>query len=207
MVKVVAFDLWDTLIYLEKSWKTFTQLKPFIARDENFWRQKVKPLYLFRQQKSPESFLEDLRKSLGIDLRNLAPEMHKQLDYDLKHTKVYPDVFSTLEVCKKKGKKLAVMSNQCSFYVPSFYSLGLNKYFDFVLFSCNLGYGKPDERIYRKLIDITRTDPSNILIVGDHRNLDYQRPLELGFKAVHLSRNAESSDSSIKTLDGIASKI
>jgi putative hydrolase of the HAD superfamily len=200
MVDIVAFDLWDTLIFLEEGWKTFTQLKPFLGKDQNFWRNKIKPLYLFRRQKSPDSFLDDLRKELGMDLRNLSENMSERLKYDIANTKLYPDAISTLDKYKKMGKKLAVVSNQCSFYIPSFYSLGLDKYFDFVLFSCDLGYGKPDKRMYQKLVNMSNVESRDILMIGDHEYQDYRKPIELGFRALNLARNSISSNGKIKSL-------
>lgn len=201
MKKAVAFDLWDTLIYLEQGWKTFTQLKPHMAKDDSFWREKVKPFYLLKRQKSVESFLQDLKDELNIDLRDKAQIMENQLTYDLQNTKLYQDAIRTLELCKKRGLKLAVVSNQCSFYIPSFHSLGLTKYFDFILFSCELGYGKPDRRIYDHLSKLCSVPNAEIVFVGDYRVNDYEAPRKLGFDSVLLSRNSAQEGKVIRTLD------
>lgn len=205
MIELVAFDLWDTLIFLEEGWRTFTQLKSFIRKDSTFWREKVKPFYLFKNQESPETFLEDIRANLGIDLTSKARDMQTRLARDLRDTRIYSDVISTLDKLKRGGKKLTVVSNQCSFFIPSFYALRLNRYFNYVLFSCELGYGKPDNRIYRELLRLSEVKPSEILFVGDNKYQDCDKPLELGFRAVHLDRKGLSGGSiqNLMELEGI----
>ena len=207
MIKLVAFDLWDTLVYLEQGWKTFTQLKPLISEvltNKSFWREKVKPLYLFRNQDSPESFLADLKEELNIDLRSQSDNLHYQLDYDLANTQLFEDAIPSLNICHGRGKKLAIISNQCSFYKPSFSTLGLNNFFDFILFSCDLGYGKPDRRIYERLAIQSGLHPSEILVVGDNEQQDYQAPIRYGYNSLHLARSKAMSNFQIRNLKEIA---
>lgn len=204
MIKVIAFDLWNTLIYLEDGWRTFNQLKEKIPEFESgWWVNNLKPLFLCKKQESSETFLYDIKKKLGIDLNNYSKDMNLQLVEDFKNVKLFNDTLKTLSRLVKEGKQLVIVSNQCSFFIPMFKNLGLDKYFNHVLFSCNLGYRKPDKRIYQELLRVAKVLPEEILFVGDNYVQDFKIPIENGFKALHLNRKIRKKENTISSLKEI----
>lgn len=192
MIKVVAFDLWGSLLYLKNGWKTFNQLKPIISVGDEEWRDIIKPLFLCKNHPNINSFLTDLTELTKINLVPYRGVVESQLKKDILDTQLYPDTLSTLEEITKRNKKIAVVSNQCSFYKTSFSNLNLDKYFDYFLFSCDLGIRKPSLGIYQHLLNQTGVKPEEILFVGDNEKNDYFVPLSVGFRAFHLNREQQT---------------
>lgn len=199
MIKCVAFDLWDTLVYLEHGWRTFNFLKETFEIEHSFWVDKVKPLFLCRAQKDEGSFLRELQAVLGreIDIPHYAERMRKQRGEDARCFRVYADALPALSNLKKMGLDVGVISNQCSFYESFLLDTGVADLVDPVIFSNRIGVRKPDSRIYLAFLRLTKVEPSEILMVGNHIRQDYEIPRELGMNALLLDRTCKVSDQGI----------
>ncbi len=72
-----------------------------------------------------------------------------------------------LEVLKRRGLRLAVLTN-CSDEVTRLWSsCALAPLFDVVVFSCREGVGKPDPRAYRTVLDRLNLPADRCVFVGD----------------------------------------
>ena len=98
--------------------------------------------------------------------------------------------------------KLGLISNLASPYRKPFFDLGLDIYFDEVLFSCDVGLTKPDPKIYQTMIDKLNINPEQALMTGDKVHADVDGPKAIGMRAIHLDRFKKSSNS-ISTLDRV----
>lgn len=65
---------------------------------------------------------------------------------------------------------------------------GLARAFDVVLIEGELGYGKPDPRVYRQALDALGVAPADAWMVGDHLEFDIAAPQRLGLRAAWLDR-------------------
>lgn len=205
MVKLVIFDLWDTLVYLDHGWRTFNQLKPALSnlsREE--WITDVKPLFLCKDQKTPEDLIGNIEEKFDVNLMGYADKVRYQLEEDIRDSKIYSDVIRTLKRLKNKGLKLAVASNQSSFFDEIYKKFNLGDYFDYEFFSFSMGCRKPDDEFYEKIIDLTNCSPQDMLFVGNHYDQDYVQPLRRGFGAIHLDRSGSlATRGSVFSLDKI----
>lgn len=64
--------------------------------------------------------------------------------------------------------------------------LGLYDHFDFVIFSSDLGYKKPDHRLFKQALERLGLEPDQVLSIGDTVENDIIPPQELGMKAMHI---------------------
>jgi len=86
----------------------------------------------------------------------------------LRNARLFPGVKNILSYLKRKGYILAVASNR-----PTFFSgflirhFKLNKYFDYVISSDKLRYGKPHPQILNHILDKFQIMPSEAVYVGD----------------------------------------
>jgi putative hydrolase of the HAD superfamily len=64
--------------------------------------------------------------------------------------------------------------------------LGLYDFFDHVIFSSDVRYKKPDQRIFKIALEDMGLNPEEVLSVGDTEENDIIAPQELGFKAMHI---------------------
>ncbi len=74
---------------------------------------------------------------------------------------------------------------------PALHAAGLAEYFDLVLLSTEVGFGKPDPRFYRHLLKeagrIRACLPSQVVHVGDHPAFDVAAPVQHGMSAVWVT--------------------
>ncbi|WP_010250057.1 HAD family hydrolase [Acetivibrio cellulolyticus] len=82
---------------------------------------------------------------------------------------------------------------------------GIDKYFDFVVTSVNIGWRKPCKEIYDATLALARVPKEQILFVGDDYVCDYVGTTSYGFNAVlldkeNVNKNADRKVQSIKEL-------
>jgi putative hydrolase of the HAD superfamily len=89
------------------------------------------------------------------------------------------DLFST--------KKTGVVSNgQRVFSEREMRALGLYGRLGFVIFSSDLGYKKPDPRIYATALQRMELSAPGVLFIGDNTENDVDAPQRLGMQALHV---------------------
>lgn len=197
-IQAVVFDLYKTLIYLAD------ETEPYIRLFKDIGLQTSGKLKQECKIALTENFdnLADLVKKIKPDMQvNLKP-YQQELEKEISSAKLYAETREVLEELRKKNIKLGLISNLASPYKRPFFEFGLNKYFDEVLFSCDVGLRKHDPRIYQKIIRNLNINPAHVLMTGDNVYADVKGPKSIGMNAVHLDRKNDSLDS-ISTLRGV----
>jgi putative hydrolase of the HAD superfamily len=104
---------------------------------------------------------------------------------------VLPEVHPILErIQRERMLPLGVVSNfMVEGGIPSLLSEhALDRFFQVVLVSCEEGYRKPSEVIYRSAIRAAGVAPQEILFIGDNLLSDYQGPRALGMISLLYDR-------------------
>jgi len=100
---------------------------------------------------------------------------------------MFDDAFQTLDWLRDRGIRLGVVTNRV-FGGPRFAEemreLGLDKYFESVAVSCDMGYMKPHPRIFQYVLDEMKIDPKETAMVGDSLRADVEASQALGLTAV-----------------------
>ncbi len=120
--------------------------------------------------KEVKRYVEFLQKSLGI---NISYEDFVNLyEEEFKAVKYYKDVVDYAHSLKSRCK-IAILSNLMYFdkkRINDQYDLSK---FDYVYLSFEIGMRKPDEKIYKYVLDDLKVKPEDILFIDD----DYQNIL------------------------------
>jgi putative hydrolase of the HAD superfamily len=124
--------------------------------------------------------------NIGINkLEELADnysKIHEELWY------IFDDVEETLQKIKKKGIKLGVMTNGTSeSQRGKLKRFNLEKYFDYFFIEGEVGYGKPDIKIYEYMQQKTEIEYNKILMVGDNLVWDIEPPQKLGIYTIWIN--------------------
>lgn len=80
----------------------------------------------------------------------------------------------TLRECRKRGLRLAVVSNFDQRLEGILSGLGLREHFDFVLTSEAAGWCKPDPRIFHEALGLAHVEPAVAAHIGDSYHNDYK---------------------------------
>jgi len=196
-IKAVVFDLYETLIYkVGGSYSDDPYRTILMTAQQQYVRGR--PIFMTEDLQT----LQVIAERFGVADKVDFVKCQQELDQRLANTFLYPETIEVLERLKNQGLKLGVISNLSSLYRIPFYNLGLDKYFDQKIFSCEVGLVKPQPEIYQMMVDRLGVAPSQILMTGDQLVIDVYPPQKAGMQAVHLDRKGESIDS-IATLEGI----
>lgn len=185
MIRSVVFDLYDTLIYIERRIEqTYTAeiLGNFAA---------ARDIILTHSLNSYE---------IAQMLKTDADEFSRLVTQECESARVFPDALPTLRQLRKAGLTIGLVSNLASPYIQPFYDLGLDSYVDFLVFSCMVGNRKPDPEIYSLVLDGLGVAPNDILFVGNSLRSDYEGPRACGFRSLLLDRQKIVTGSEIERI-------
>lgn len=108
----------------------------------------------------------------------------------IKYIKLYDSVIDLLELLKKKGKKIYLLSNaQRIFTLYEMRLLGIEKYFDDILFSADYKMCKPDENFYNTLINKHNLNIKNSIMIGNDYICDIEGASNVGLDSLYLHSN------------------
>jgi HAD superfamily hydrolase (TIGR01509 family) len=110
---------------------------------------------------------------------------------------LYPDVLPTLKELKKRGYRLAVISNTSAVLYRWLNLLGVTPYLDVILPCIALGTPKPDPRAFKLLLEKTGAMPHEIAHIGDGLNDDFRGAQHAGLHALLLDREETTHDREI----------
>jgi putative hydrolase of the HAD superfamily len=111
-----------------------------------------------------------------------------------------PDAIETVRWLRACGVRLALLTNGGA--DPQRRKLerfGLTDAFDVVLVEGEVGFGKPDERIYRLALDRLGLDADAVWMVGDNLDWDVVAPKKLGIFSIWIDIKGKGLPSGLLT--------
>ena len=176
--KAIIFDLYNTLLYTKYKAKPYLNLFRSLGltkEEMNFWRDRV-------MTENFSSF-EELKQAIKPG----STVYTGQYEYDVKEENESTHLFDDTEfVLNELSKRydLYLISNIATPYKQCFYNLGLDRWIKDPIFSCDVGYSKPDSKIYDIVIQKSGLQPGQLLMIGDSVRADYEGALGCGIKAI-----------------------
>lgn len=114
---------------------------------------------------------------------------------------LYPDAVPALAALRDRGVRLAVISNWDERLPGLLDGLGLAARLDAVVRSSEVGYEKPDPRIFftalERLGEEFAADPESAVHVGDRLKEDVEGAANVGMRAVLLDRRGRHADDEV----------
>ena len=102
---------------------------------------------------------------------------------------LYPGVREVLDELRPRYRMAALSDGQSVWALPELRSVGLEKYFDPVIVSGDLGFRKPDPRMFELLLSQMELSPDEILFVGNDMYRDIFGAGQLGIRTVFFRSN------------------
>jgi len=191
-IKAIIFDLDNTLIdFMSFKWKaTNAAVTAMIKAGLNVDKKKVmrivKELYDRHGIEYQKVFDDLLKQTIGhVDQRILAAGVvaYKRVKGDMLQT--YPNAVPVLKKLKKRVPSIGVVSDAPKFQAwTRLFEMKLDKYFDFVLTPEDTKAFKPSGLPFKKVIEVLKVKPHEVLAIGDWMSRDVLPAKKLGMKTV-----------------------
>lgn len=201
MISAVTFDLWFTLIWHDKKQyekviqKRLEVIRKYLHKAGiNADRQYVYEIYNstsnYRMYISVQKLLKKILDIAGARLKN---EDFKKFIYDYNKATaevipyLNPEASDILRYLKSRKYKIGVISNT-SFSSDTvamiFDKLGIGKYFDVIVTSCDIGSMKPEKKIFYTTLSLLNEQPNKVVHVGDNYDDDVIGARDIGIHAI-----------------------
>ena len=200
MLKAVVFDLGDTLVntHPEKMegakrhvLKKFGYSVPknFTEINKRNRKEFMKKYYSSVKIHYPRYSYDILLKTLGVsvDNRRLLEMENEENEISLQYKELYPSALEVLEFCKKKNLLVGAISNDTTQrFRKMMENLGLDKYFDIILISEEIGHEKSSLIPFKMFLEKSGLQPEECLMVGNRPDEDMLAK-KVGMKTVLVS--------------------
>jgi len=208
LLKGVFFDLYGTLLIPKnnkKAWKnwftTFYNLmiryglklsKNDFADACNGFFTRAEPEKTNNKLTNYENKIRKFAFDLNIRLKitEIKEIAHDTINAWHKYIKIDPETIPLLEVLKSK-KSLALITNFD--HPPHIYTIlskyELDKYFEFIAISGEIGFKKPDAQIFHITLKKMRLEPSEVVFIGDSKE-DIEGANKAGIKPIFIQRQS-----------------
>lgn len=209
-VKVVAFDFFGTLV---KAKAEVTVCIDNICQKLNLHHINPSREEFMQTYKEVASEYQRVRHSTHKEISNRIWIIStlKRLGYDLEATSptiveavkayfapwvliVYDDAWKTI-LRLQKSHRIGLISNftDTTFLNNALNKLGLEKYFNCVLVSEEVGWRKPHPHIFNKFLTLMNVEPKETLFVGDDLVRDIQGAKKVNMKTAWIVRTSTHS--------------
>jgi putative hydrolase of the HAD superfamily len=215
MIKVVLFDLGNTLLYFDSSWpQVFAQAynsllaslvdQGYVLDERHFledFSARINDYYAQREAEFIEYTTGYILKTMLYDYgyRDVpAGHIRSALDalYAITQSHWVPeeDAIPTLEELSRRGYRLGIISNAADASdVDALLDKGrLHSYFEQVWISANVGYRKPHPRIFKQAVDYFQVAPQEMAMVGDTLGADILGANQAGMHSIWVTRRADT---------------
>ncbi len=156
--KAILFDLFHTLVSLKTTWgNRLPGVHEILGVSREAWRAQLEGrLHELYTGGMKDAFAAIAGMARAIDPNIPDPvieaAMHSIIDvFAGALTRVPRESVDVLTLLKARGKRIGLVSNASTMEVTAWNQSPLAPFFDSAIFSCYVGYLKPDRRIYEKV--------------------------------------------------------
>lgn len=127
---------------------------------------------------------------LGCEDSELATRIgHRYRDLRDEGIELFPDSVDTLEKLRGRDVRLALLTNGSAIgQRAKIERFDLARHFDCICIEGELGWGKPDERVYVHALKSLNVEPERVWMVGDNLEWDVAAPMQLGITGIWYDR-------------------
>jgi putative hydrolase of the HAD superfamily len=138
---------------------------------------------------------------LGVDDRQLGDDIGDAYSQRRDITiEPLPDAIATVRWLRDTGRRLALVTNGGgAAQRKKLLRFGLTDLFDAILVEGELGFGKPDRRVYQEALSTLDVPPSEAWMIGDNLEFDVVAPQRLGMVGVWVDASGRGVPDHIDT--------
>ncbi|GAA2264284.1 hypothetical protein GCM10010149_00200 [Nonomuraea roseoviolacea subsp. roseoviolacea] len=179
-MRTFAFDIGETIVRDDRYWNSWADWL-------NIPRHTLSALVgaVVAQGRDNAEAVRLLRPDIDLAAEYAAREAAGRGEH-LDDSDLYPDVRPVLTALREAGHQVLIAGNQTRRAAELLRALDLPV--DAIATSGEWGAAKPDPEFFIRLVDLSGTDPSDIVYVGDHPANDVLPAKAAGLRTAHLRR-------------------
>ena len=194
MIKLVIFDLWNTLCHkkyrkgsTKHLWKELGQ-----KHEPRKILKTFEEVFQLDESKDFEEKYRKMFKKLSIKANEEVIKRYANERKKLERNCInYVYTVPLLKKLKQKGYKIALLSNTTKIGGDLILKSEAGKYIDKCFFPYETGYLKPAKKAFKKVLDHFKVKPSEVIMIGDSRLDDYESSKKLGMHALLLTKDRQ----------------
>jgi len=210
MIRAFIFDCWNTVFYGDSPFHRFINT---LGIEENLeFKERFERCFFTRKINSIEEIIREFLEKEGIPYNTAL--LHKLAEsFIIKDIHIFKDAELGIKERRKRGYKTAVLSNtSCQSYESLKERFKLKQLFDVIILSCNVGFLKPEKRIFEIALEELGCSANEAVMVGDSLEEDIRGAESVGMKAILIDRENKRPDvknrvQSITELTGIIANL
>ncbi|MEX0920588.1 MAG: HAD family phosphatase [Candidatus Pacearchaeota archaeon] len=137
---------------------------------------------------SEKKTLNTIAKNLGMEPKKIERIIVKNYKKTFKNNK---ELYTYAFKLKKRGYKIAILSDQWHFSKKALLDKKKADKFDAVIVSCDVGIRKPDPKIYNLALKKLKVKPSEAVFI-DNRDWNTKPAEKLGIKTILFKNNEQT---------------
>jgi putative hydrolase of the HAD superfamily len=110
---------------------------------------------------------------------------------------LFPDAQTCLDELSKEFSLALLTNGMSELQRKKINAVGIGRYFKEIIIAGEIGFGKPDIRIFQLTLSRLNLRPEQVWMVGDNLKRDLQGAQALGMKTVWLNRDGKPGDEDI----------
>jgi len=182
MKKAIIFDLYDTLLKIEKKSKPYLYLLNHVVPMDVSQKDIIN--HLMTNDLPAIRFITQIQ---DIGLLDEQFEQHtflKYLDAEVESTSVISGTFRVLDKLKNAGYRLFILSNLATPYKYPYYKYNLDKWIEKAFFSCDCKDKKPNASFFQQVVDYSGLNKEDFIMIGDNPISDVKGAVDFGMEAL-----------------------
>ena len=200
-IKGIIFDSGDIFYKTDINVNTIFNVllsmgyKKSLSEIRNKWRNKI----MTKSFKNFEAALNEFGTVLKLNKKECKMFTRKVMRKYKKDEEVkllFSNIPLTLQELKNNNLKLALLANTISSEkdMKRFYKqLGIHKYFDTIVCSCDTKFVKPDKKAYNEVLKRLKLKPNEVLFVGHEKSeLDGAKKVGIKTVAINYKKNVKA---------------
>ncbi len=188
----IVFDLFHTLTGKEPKLDFYLRDKTVFEFSYEVWKEL---LFANSEERlcgitcDPKIMISDILSTFKIEVNNeiLAKiiEIRYQYFSELLHNIPNENILS-LEKLASKWYALGLISNADVMEIRDWKNTTLSNLFDSSIFSCNVGYSKPNLKIFEIVLEQLKLKPKEVIFVGDGGSQELHIAKQLGMYTIFM---------------------
>lgn len=192
--KLLLFDLYNTLVFISSRQRAYSPIIEYLIKKGNDYTQLRHQLLTIPSDNIFTFLQTNFHLNVTSELINCTEQTDALLKQEIDSVQLFEetkDVLSQLQ----KDYCLVLISNLSSPYKQAVFNHQLDQYFDQLVFSCDIGFQKPQKEIFELAISKYSYSKNEILMIGDSLTDDKQGALNSGIDYQLIDRKHRIEDS------------